>query len=265
MRTSLALLLALLGTLAPAASAGAAFSPADRASFAALARELPGAEGVAVTSGGEVLRLGALRTGTAWSTAKVPVAMAAIADGSAGSADLTAALTASDNAAAERLWAGLGLPTTAARLATAQLRTGGDGRTVVQTRRLAGPRFTAFGQTGWRLDDQARFALGLECSVPGRRALAVMRRVVPAQRWGLGTLSGFSAFKGGWGPGIRPGRVRSRWLERQFGVVTVGGRRLAVALASTAPDHTAGPRALTRLAAWVAAHADAVPGSKRRC
>lgn len=254
-----ALLLLLLTFVVPA-PARAAFSAADRASFAALAQELPGGEGVAISAGGEVLTLGSVRTGTAWSTAKVPVAMAAVQARSARSADLTAALTASDNAAAERLFAGLGSPASAARRATAQLRAAGDPRTVVQSRRTAGAGYTAFGQTAWRLGDQARFAFGLSCSAAGRRVAALMRRVVSGQRWGLGTLDG-AAFKGGWGPGSTPGRIRG-WLDRQFGVVRIDGTAYGIAVASTAPDHTAGPKALTRLAAWAAAHADAAaPGA----
>ena len=48
-----------------------------------------------------------------------------------------------------------------------------------------------------------------------------------------------------------------------MGVIEVGGRKLAVALASTAPEHGTGTANLSELAVWVAAHvqASAVPES----
>ncbi len=86
-------------------------STADARSFARLAEAMPGHEGLAVAPlgiGTKVERLGSLKTGVAWSTAKVPVAMAAIAAGVADANDLRSAITASDNAAADRIWQALG-------------------------------------------------------------------------------------------------------------------------------------------------------------
>ena len=69
--------------------------------------------------------------------------------------------------------------------------------------------------------------------------------------------------KGGWGPGSQPG-VSGGYLDRQMGVVTVGGRKLAVAIASAPSDgsHTTGTSNLTAIARWLVAHADAkgLPG-----
>ena len=114
-----------------------------------------------------------------------PVAMAVLAAGDevARRPDLRQAIPASDDAAAERLWSSLGSGGEAASAATAQLRRAGDGRTVVQSRRLR-PGFTSFGQTGWRLSDQARFAAGMSCLREGRYVLDLMKDVVAAQRWG---------------------------------------------------------------------------------
>lgn len=245
-------------------SASGFFSDADAASFEQLAASLPGAEGVAVAglgTSGAVDTLGDLRGGTAWSTAKAPVAMAAIKSGTASTADLTAAITASDNAAAERLFSGLGA--NAADKSTAQLRAAGDASTTIPAQRLRAG-YSTFGQADWSLADQARFAGGMRCTAEGERVLGLMRQVVAGQRWGLGGIGSEPAFKGGWGPGATPGQAGG-WMERQMGVVTIDGQPLAVAIASTAPNHASGQNALTKLADWVASHADAGASGSPDC
>lgn len=233
-------------------------SAADRASFEQLASSLPGgAAGIAVAPTGlgtTASSAGSLAGGVAWSTAKVPVAMAAIRAGAGSSADLTAAITASDNAAAERLFSALGGGATAAAAATAQVRAAGDDATTIQGARLRAG-YTPFGQTDWSLVGQAHFAAGLACTAAGREALGLMRRTIAAQRWGLGTIGSSPALKGGWGPGRSPGRADG-WLDRQFGVVRIGGRPVAIAIAVAAPDHASGTQALTRIASWAETHLD---------
>lgn len=236
----------------------ALLSAADRASFERLAAQLPGEEGVAVTTlglGRAVFRAGALRTGVAWSTAKVPVAMAAISAGVAQPDDLRQAITASDNGAAERLWSALGASSSAAAAATDQLRTAGDDVTEIQSQRLRAG-YTAFGQTMWRLTDQARFVAGMRCAGSGSQVLELMSQVVAGQRWGLGSTGKPAQFKAGWGPGVTAG-AGDGWLDRQMGVVRIGGRPVAVAMATTAPEHGAGTQALSRIAQWVITHVDA--------
>lgn len=240
------------------AGPGPLLSAADRASFDRLAATLPGAEGIAVSSvgtGQKVYRAGPLQTGVAWSTAKVPVAMAALEAGAGSRADVTKAITASDNAAAERLWQALGGGTAAATATDAQLRAAGDTRTITQPEVLR-QGFTAFGQTDWRLTDQARFMAGLRCADTGPDVLTLMGQVVPGQRWGLGTTGTSAQFKGGWGPGIRPGQGGG-WLDRQMGIIEVGGTPIAVAIATTAGGHDAGTRSLTAIARWAKRNVDA--------
>jgi hypothetical protein len=264
------------GTLTdpPAASAAARrprtiFSAADRASFARLAASLPGREGVAVSSTGlgrRVERLGSLHGGVAWSTSKVPVAMAVLAQGGgqAHQADLAQALTASDNAAAERLWASLGGGAAAAQAADEQLRAAGDEHTMIQAQTLRAG-YTPFGQTEWALTDQARFTAGLGCTREGTQVLGLMGRVVGGQRWGLGSAGVPWRLKGGWGPGITPGEGDG-WLDRQMGVLTIRGRQLAVAIATAPGSHGTGTSNLTALARWVAAHASTATLSRApRC
>ena len=242
------------GVTASTASGGL-LSAADRASFARLGAKLAGQEGVAVSTTGlgrPVSRAGGLRSGVAWSTAKVPVAMAAITAGVAVRGDLVQAITASDNAAAERLWSALGDGQRAAGAATAQLRAAGDQRTVIEGRRLRAG-FTAFGQTTWSLTDQARFVAGMTCTDSGKQVLGLMNQVVAGQRWGLGSTGNPAGFKGGWGPGVSSGRGDG-WLDRQMGVLTIKNKPIAVAIATTASGHGAGTQNLTTIARWVATH-----------
>jgi hypothetical protein len=256
----------LYGTAAAtsAPAAGGLLSAADRASFARLGAKLAGQEGVAVSTiglGRPVSRAGGLRAGVAWSTAKAPVAMAAITAGVGTRSDLVQAITASDNAAAERLWSALGEGARAAGAATAQLRVAGDQRTVIEGRRLR-PGYTAFGQTMWSLTDQARFAAGMTCTAAGGRVLDLMGQVVAGQRWGLGSTGNPARFKGGWGPGITSGNGDG-WLDRQMGVLTIKGKPIAVAIATTAGSHGAGTQNLTTIARWVATHVDVKHVSRR--
>jgi hypothetical protein len=225
-----------------------------------LEAQLGGKIGVAVSGlgvGQHVERAGSLRSLIAWSTSKVPVAMAVVAAGLGQSQrnDHAAAITAYDNAAAERLWAALGGGVRAAQAADAQLRTAGDTRTQMQWRRLRAG-LTEFGQTLWSLSDQARFAAGMSCTGPGSAIMRLMGQVVAGQRWGLGQLPG-ARFKGGWGPGSQPG-ANGGYVERQFGIINVGGRSVAVAIAAEPADGTdaSGRLALNEIANWVARHAD---------
>ncbi|MDA0172791.1 hypothetical protein OJ998_27055 [Solirubrobacter taibaiensis] len=237
------------------AEAQGILSAADKASFQRLSRSLGGANGVTVSgigSGQKIESAGSLKTGTAWSTIKVPIAMAVIDAGGENrhADDLTKAITASDNAAAERLWASLGGPETAAQATTAQLRNAGDIRTDVNAQKLLAA-YTPFGQTAWALSMQARFAAQLPCSAAGVRVLDLMGQVVDGQRWGLGTAQE-AQFKGGWGPGSTPGR-ESGYLDRQFGIITVRGTPLAVAIASRPADgsHSTGTRHLSAITRWL--------------
>jgi hypothetical protein len=243
-------------------SHGRILSAADRLSFMRLAGSLSGAEGLAVSAIGAdqgVERIGSVRTAVAWSTSKVPVAMAVIARGAASSqeANLRAAITESNNEAAMRLWGSLGSGTTAARAADEQLRDAGDAHTNIEYRNLRGSAYTPFGQTQWSLADQARFTAGMTCTQAGAQVLGLMNDVVVSQRWGLGAAGVEAQFKPGWGPGWQPG-VNGGYLDRQMGVVTIDGKPVAVAIASRPADgsHVTGTRSLTALARWLVEHAN---------
>ncbi len=168
----------------------------------------------------------------AWSTIKVPLAVAA---GVGAPEDARAAITASDNAAAARLWESLGDGPEAAEAVTRELRRGGDDATLVRFAPTR-PPYTPYGQTPWRLTDAARYTASLPCRPEAAATLADMGHVVEGQRWGLGrpdltTALGHVAFKGGWGP------QDHGYVARQLGVLTrADGSGVAVALLAINPD-----------------------------
>ena len=127
--------------------------PQLEASFEELAAAVPATTGIAIARPGitEVYSLGRWSGGVAWSTIKVPLAIAALRNDRARANDLVVkAITESDNHASEQLWSELGEPADAARLVQAVVAEGGDTATVVESRRLR-PGYTAFGQTQWPL------------------------------------------------------------------------------------------------------------------
>lgn len=200
--------------------------------------------GAAIAPVGETSRVetaGSWQSGVAWSTIKVPLAVA-VARSDSGQVEAAAsAITASDNQAAETLWAALGGGQAAASAVTTVLADGGDTVTrvpAVHTR--AG--YSIFGQTQWSLGDQARFAASLPCLPGAGRVVELMGQIAPDQRWGLGRIPG-ARFKGGWGPGEAGG-----YLVRQFGLVPASGGDTAVALAVEAPTFEAGTAALSAMA-----------------
>ncbi|MEZ0363040.1 hypothetical protein ACAG26_04975 [Mycobacterium sp. pUA109] len=223
-------------------------------SFAELAEAIPATIGIAFAPVGEntVSPLGAWSKDVAWSTIKVPLALAALrADRAAAQPLAVKAITESDNAAAEQLWSQLGPPDQAAHRVQDILRETGDSTTVVESRRLR-PPFTAFGQTQWTLALQAQFAAHLPCLPDAGPVVDLMRHLIPEQRWGLA--SGGDPAKGGWGPGQASG-----YLVRQFGVVPTETGQVGVALAADAASYEAGTDALNRMARWVTAHKAELP------
>ena len=216
--------------------------------------------GIVITplgSGGSSVRLGDWSSvGSAWSTIKVPLAIAALRHHTSNSDVVAAAITQSDNAAAEQLWADLGEPAAAAAYVEDVLSGTGD-PTEVQSQRVR-PEFSAFGQTLWPLTEQANFLSAAACDSRNTPVLDLMGRITAGQRWGLGILPG-AQFKGGWGPS--PGGA---YLVRQFGVVDTPNGRAAIALAATPTSGSFqdGTAALTAAADWLAAHGNELPGGE---
>ncbi|GAA1481608.1 hypothetical protein GCM10009624_20480 [Gordonia sinesedis] len=256
-------------TVTAATSAAAASAPsgaAARPDAGTLARSfdraigtsMPGA-GLAIVAvgrnGGTPVVVGNRTTQVAWSTIKVPLAIAAQrANGQSAAA--TAAIVNSDNDAATTLWNSLGSPTEAAAAVTGVLREGGDSTTQVPSRQLR-PPFTIFGQTPWPLPQAAEFAAHLPCMAGTEQVLSLMGRVAGNQQWGAEIMSQAksTAVKGGWGPGVGGG-----YLVRQVGVITFrDGRQAGVAMSSVGGSMSDGIATLNAMANWLNRNIAALP------
>ncbi|HEY3995806.1 MAG TPA: hypothetical protein VGM40_07580 [Mycobacterium sp.] len=219
-------------------------------SFEELSGTVPATIGIAIASAreGPVASFGAWSTGVAWSTIKVPLAIATLRAG-VGSRELVAdAIVQSDNAAAEELWLQLGNPAEAARQVRAVIQDAGDTTTMVESRRLR-PDYTAFGQTQWSLARQAQFAAQLPDIPDASGIVDLMGDLCADHCWGLAA-KGFAA-KGGWGPG-----TADDYLVRQFAIVPIEAGHVGVAVAAQAHDGVfeTGVDVLAKLADWLVDH-----------
>lgn len=245
---------------APLTPSEGANAPGDlTASFAAFEQSVDADVGLAVAPvgpTGTVLTFGEWTSGPAWSTAKIPLVLAALReqDTPTISATMDAAITRSDNAAAEQIWEGLGDPVKAAGKVQAVLGETGD-PTDVEWRRIR-PEFTAFGQTIWSLSNQVHFLSRAACDSRNTPLLDLMNRIEDDQRWGIGAISDVR-FKGGWGPS-----TSGKYLVRQLGLIPApNGGTLAVALAAepASGSFDDGIQALDKLAGWISSHVDQMP------
>lgn len=190
----------------------------------------------------------------AWSTIKVPLSLAVIRSDASGDAGIEAAITASDNESAMRLWEGLGAGEQAAEAVRAELRRGGDARTRVPPW-VTVPGYSPFGQAAWRLTDQATFTAALPCLSGSSTVTDAMGRVVEGQRWGLGRIEG-ARFKGGWGS------TPDGYVVRQLGLLPGTKGETAAAVQVRTGTHEQGTAIASELADVVERHrADLPTGS----
>lgn len=243
-------------TTAPSAPAPSAPAPSLQDAFAAFAAGESGRVSIAVApvgSNAAPMVFGDLGRPVAWSTSKVPVAIAVerTPQGPGLRPTMRQAISASDNDAAIRLWQSLGQPAAAAAATDRVLRDFGDQTTRTQSRQVR-PPFTAFGQTQWALGDQTRFAAALPCRSEAEPVYSAMGQIIPGQSWGLGRLPS-AHFKGGWGPSS------SGYLVRQFGVVDAPQGQVATSIAVDAPSFDQGTSTLSRAAQWLGEHLDDLP------
>ncbi|MEU8899509.1 hypothetical protein [Nocardia sp. NPDC048505] len=213
----------------------AARSESLTAEFALLQTSLAGRVGLAImpVGGGKMTVLGDWTTGIAWSTIKVPLAIAALRHDPEGVlSDVEAAITWSDNGAADALWASLGAGAQAAAAVQEVLDEAGADDTDVAAPHPQLDLF-AFGATEWTLTDQVKFASKLPCLDQSDTVTELMGEISPEQGWGLGKLDD-AEFKGGWGPDDETGI----YTVRQFGLVPTKSGRVAIALAAQADSGT---------------------------
>jgi len=228
------------------------------AGFQELQLSVRGKLGMAImpVGGEKMVTFGDWTTGPAWSTMKVPLTIAVFRKSSTSSSyAATAAITQSDNAAADTLWQSLGTGQEAAKAVEAVLREGGDTKTTVPATKTRSDA-SAFGQADWALTEQVRFASRLPCLPQSASVIDLMEQITSNQRWGLGELTG-AEFKGGWGPD-----TSGSYLVRQFGLIQGPGGQIAVAVA-VQPDSgtfSDGISILDRLATVISQHLDELSG-----
>ncbi|MCA0438340.1 MAG: class A beta-lactamase-related serine hydrolase [Actinobacteria bacterium] len=256
------------------ASAGAASAltatptlPGADAAFLALPDGLGRRAGVAITPVRPPEPLGSPRWsfswggqagGPAWSTIKVPLAVAFGSAFGAGEADTQRrTLEQSDNDAAGVLWTRLGSGATAASAVQAELRAGGDAQTVVPYAEVRAP-YTPYGQTDWTLARSATYAASLPCRPAAAAAYQHLRTLAASPGWGLGAV-GAEAYKGGWGP-----RVEGGYLARQLGVLTTadGGRVAVAVLVVSDGGYDVATAELTTVAQFVGPRVRELPGGR---
>jgi len=221
------------------------------ADFTLLETMLPGRVGLAImpVGGSRTTMMGDLTGGLAWSTIKIPIAVAALRNDPDGLLDYAeAAITFSDNDAAGTLWNSLG--SNAAQAVQQVLDEADDTMPGGPWPHTAIDEY-AFGATEWSLADQVRFASQLPCLPDTDTVTDLMSQITDEHRWGLGALDG-AIFKGGWGPDDDTGE----YLVRQFGLVPVRDGYIAVAMTAQADsgDFETATEMLDSLAVLVGDH-----------
>ena len=250
---------------------GRLLSQADLRSFQQLQAQLGANAGIGVSEVGvsqPVQSAGSLTVGPAWSTMKVPISLALLAQ-TGGQLDASqqalmgSAITASDNAAIAQLWTQLGPPATAGQKVQQVLAQAGDPSTQVQTQ-VTRSEFSSYGQTMWPIVQQTQFVAALPCLPDSGPVMDLMGQIRSDQRWGLGAAGAQSAqFKGGWGP-----EPSGAYLARQMGVLRVNGKLIAVTVAAIPSDGSFATATadLTRIASWLIEHVNtAAASSQPRC
>jgi hypothetical protein len=169
---------------------------------------------------------------------------------------MVAAITHSDNIAAEEIWTRLGNAATAATDVESELRAAGD-PTVVPAERQR-PQYSAFGQAEWALDNQVKFMSYIACDPFADPVSALMGQIADDQRWGLGAIPA-ARFKGGWGPA-----PDGAYLVRQMGLIPTpsGLSAVAVAVQPDSGQFDDGVAYLTEIARWLSEHSALLPAGR---
>lgn len=176
-----------------------------------------GEAGIAVASGDLVWSAGDTTAHPAWSTIKVPISIAALRQNPELYPQVEAAISYSDNAAADVLW-----QSTNPHLVDEVLAEGKNFISV-NTEKVY-PEFSAYGQTPWSVEDRAVFASNLPCISGAESVLDLMGNIVESQSYGLGRLAG-ARFKGGWGPDLN-----GNYQVSQLGRIPVESGDVSIAI-----------------------------------
>lgn len=192
------------------------------------------------TSG--VQRVGETAGLEAWSTAKVPIALAVVGQGRGEEFrhEIAESLRISDNDDAVTLWESLGPDEmTRAEAVDGVLRNAGDNNTLFSKTDSSQQEF---GLTIWDVSDQVIFLENMPCLTGADQIINDLSNIDESQKWGIGIFPG-AVFKGGWGPS------QHGFVSRQFGWFTNSeNARVIVAIAVLADDEDSAHDTLTAIA-----------------
>lgn len=213
---------------------------------------------LAPVGGGDVYTFGDQTPRVAWSTIKVPLALAAKRK-NGWMPEIENAIVDSDNDAALALRKSLGSPSSGRNQVEAVFRDGGDTTTRVVEIKADDE---TFGLTPWPLEGAATFGSNLPCLDDSKEIVRLMGRVADNQEWGIRTMDApkKTSVKGGWGPGDEGG------VEvRQLGLIThKDGSQTAVAMSTYSGDPMGtGVAVLNKVADWLDKNIAKLP--KGRC
>lgn len=192
---------------------------------AQLEKAHDGDVGIALTTDEGTFAAGNEGGGPAWSTIKVPLAIAALRDG-VPEYLVDAAIKESDNDAAYALWFQVKWseesPSAATDAIDAVLA---DADSAAQWQAPDAQGDVSFGYAAWLLKDQAKFGAHLACVPESDYVYEAMTDIVDWQRYGLTDMDGVHA-KGGWGFDEDSGL----YTQRQFGSMEIAGGTVGVAI-----------------------------------
>ncbi|AXE39315.1 serine hydrolase [Acidipropionibacterium virtanenii] len=229
-------------------------TPVDAADLTALTREVPTSMQIVVSAqGSNLITAGSIRTPTAWSTLKVPIAIAALSRGTADTDDVKEAITVSDNDAAIRLWNSLGAGERAADTVQAVLSAHGDKDTTVLPDRVDPDE--PFGMTRWQADDQARFMEWLACTddSSARTVRSYMGQIDSSQQFGLSSIHP-SMVKAGWGD-----EDSGQYTVRQMAVLPHDDGYSVVTFIAQGDSESSVDRTVDAVGTWISAHSSQLP------
>ena len=198
----------------------------------AVEAEHGGVAGISVATEHGIINVGSDGRSRAWSTIKVPIAIAAMQQKVGTESMVRAAISESSNEDAAALWAALGGGAEAAASVDSLLwRYNG----VAHTRPTVDEypdEPTPIGWIPWTLNGQAGFASRLACIPEVDVVWDAMGEIVPWQQSGLGRISGMH-FKGGWS---QEEDGLYSYTYRQFGALPSDDGVLGVAIIAHPED-----------------------------
>lgn len=188
---------------------------------AGIAEETGTEVAISIWDGEKEIVSGDLRSLSAWSTEKIPIALASLEhcafDDVVKEQLITSAITYSDNNSTDMLYSCLDGYASASELVSEVI--GRSGADVYMD--------PIWGESQWPVSSQAHFAYYLSSLPEDNIVIESMANVVPQQSWGIGEIEGMH-FKGGWSDSKKDGSYQNR----QMGFITIEDKTYGIAIAA---------------------------------